>query len=194
MISILITRVKNKGELMIKQQIEDFLRQVGSGAIEVYNEFSLQHELGIVLRNKFSDYKVQFERNVSYFGISGTIKKEIDIAIYNNKEKYAIELKYPINGQYPETMFSFTKDIKFVEQLKENGFDKTFTLSIVEDHNFYEGTKKDGIYSFFRDNQPVNGLITKPTGKKDEEFYVNGSYKIKWSQVGKYHYYMVEII
>lgn len=34
-------------------------------------------------------------------------------------EIYAIELKYPKNGQYPEQMYSFIKDIKFMQQVKE---------------------------------------------------------------------------
>lgn len=81
--------------------IEDFWTCVKDQKIELYNEISLQHELGIFLRSKLPEYKVQFERNVSYFGIySGTIKKEIDIVIFSpdRKEKYAIELKYPRNG------------------------------------------------------------------------------------------------
>lgn len=70
---------------------------VESGQVEVYNEFSLQHELGIFLRAQLPDYKVQFERNTKFFGISGTIKHEIDIVVFNDKESYAVELKYPID-------------------------------------------------------------------------------------------------
>lgn len=33
----------------IKALLEDFMRLVASGNIKVYNEFSLQHELGIFL-------------------------------------------------------------------------------------------------------------------------------------------------
>ena len=84
----------------------------------IYNEFSLQHERGKFLREKLKGYKVQFERNTKYFGITGTTKHEIDVVVYNDTEKYAIELKYPLNGQYPEQMFSFVKDIKFMEELK----------------------------------------------------------------------------
>lgn len=104
----------------------DFMRFIISDNVEVYNEFSLQHELGIYLRNKLPDYKVQFERNAKYFDIHDTIKHEIDIVVFNDREKYAIELKYPLNGQYPEQMYSFIKDIKFMEELKKAGFDSTF--------------------------------------------------------------------
>ncbi len=79
-----------------KEIIENFLNNVKEKKIEIYNEFSLQFELGIFLRNEFKEYKVEFERkrnefkeykveferNVSFFGISRTVKHEIDIVVY----------------------------------------------------------------------------------------------------------------
>ena len=59
---------------MLKRLLYEFMDMVEIGEIEVYNEFSLQHELGIYLRNRLEDYKVQFERNTKFFGITGTIK------------------------------------------------------------------------------------------------------------------------
>lgn len=125
--------------LNLRQLVDDFFLFIQSKSIEIYNEFSLQHELGIFLREKLPDYRIQFERNVSYFLInSKTIKKEIDISIFNDdkSERYAIELKHPLNGQYPEQMYSFVKDVKFMEQLKENGFTKTAVVVLVSDRPF----------------------------------------------------------
>lgn len=51
----------------LDRQIADFAQAVGRGEIEIYNEFSLQHELGIFLRASLPGCKVQFERNVSHF-------------------------------------------------------------------------------------------------------------------------------
>ena len=165
---------------MIKKLLYEFLDTVKEGKVEIYNEFSLQHELGIFLRERLSNYKVQFERNTKFFGIRGTIKHEIDIVIYNECEKYAIELKYPLNGQYPEQMYSFIKDICFMEQLRSAGFDGTYAVTLVNDKNFYSGQKRDGIYSFFRENNVITGPIEKPTGKKDEIVTLNGEYIIQW--------------
>ncbi len=139
--------------------IEKFLNNVKEKKIEIYNEFSLQFELGIFLKNEFKKYKVEFERNVSFFDITGSVKHEIDIVIYNeNKEKkYAIELKFPRNGQYPEQMYSFVKDIVFMENLKSAGFTNKYVLTIVDDDKFYKGNKKTGIYQYFRDKKPVEG-------------------------------------
>lgn len=95
---------------------------------------------------------MQFERNVSYFTSDNkTTKKEIDIAVFSEDktEKYAIELKCPLNGQYPEQMYSFVKDIKFMEELKDRGFNKTATVTLVSDRSFYEGHNNEGIYKYF---------------------------------------------
>jgi len=89
--------------LDIRQLIENFFKLVQDRDIEIYNEFSLQHELGIYLRNTITNYKVQFERNVSFFtNDNKTTKREIDISIFNDdkSEKYAIELKHPLNGVF----------------------------------------------------------------------------------------------
>lgn len=177
----------------LERLISEFMQFVISGNVEVYNEFSLQHELGIFLRERLTGYKIQFERNTKFFGINKTIKHEIDIVVFNDDEKYAIELKYPLNGQYPEQMFSFAKDIKFMEELKNAGFNNTYCLTLVQDRAFYSGTKQDGIYEYFRGNKPVHGLIVKPTGRKDEQIEINGDYRIEWKKTGEMAYYLCRI-
>jgi len=177
----------------IEQLMRDFIHLVEIGQVEIYNEFSLQHELGIYLRTKINNYKIQFERNTKFFRIYGTIKREIDIVVYNDNEKYAIELKYPLNGQYPEQMFCFVKDIKFMEEIKSQGFNATYCLTIVQNRNFYSGRKIDGIYLLFRKKGLINGVINKPTGKKDEQINIKGKYEIDWKECGDKKYYIVAI-
>lgn len=159
---------------------------------DIYNEFSLQHELGIFLRNILpSNFKVEFERNaVSFFGMDkeNIVKKEIDISVFNEDktEKYAIELKFLQNGQYPESMYACVKDIKFMEQLKNHGFTNTFCLTIALEEGFYtSGAKKDGIYNYFREENRVYGKIDKPTGEKKEEDFIEleKDYPIEWLDI-----------
>lgn len=185
---------------MIKELINDFINHITEHLEDIYNEFSLQHELGIFLRNNLSNYKIQFERNVSYFSnlnCSAFVKKEIDLVIYNfdKTEKYGIELKHPKNGQYPETMFSFIKDIKFMEQVKEVlNFNKTFVFTLVCDKNFYRGNCPNRIYKFFRSQEIITGTISKPTGKKDEVLDIKGHYKIDWKTLETdMAYFLIEI-
>ena len=179
---------------MIKDLLYKFMSLVEDRQIEVYNEFSFQHELGIFLRSHLDGYKVQFERNTKYFGISETVKHEIDIVVFNEAEKYAIELKYPLNGQYPEQMYSFAKDIVFMEQLVEAGFDGAYCVTLVNDKNFYSGKKTDGIYSYFRAKGSLRGVIAKPTGKSEDSLEIKKAYSIKWEgNTAEVKYYIVDI-
>jgi hypothetical protein len=159
--------------------IEEFIESVSSNNIEIYNEFSLQHELGIYLRNKLPDSLVQFERHVDYFfkgQRADFAKREMDIAVFSKDKfelKYAIELKYPRNGQYPEQMYSCCKDIAFLEKLKnkKSGFAATALLIFVDHSLFCCTGRTDGIYGYFRNNRPngvmpINGVIYKPTGQQ----------------------------
>ena len=179
---------------MIKDLLREFMQLVASGQVEVYNEFSFQHELGIFLRNRLTEYKVEFERNTKFFGIDGLKKHEIDIVVYNKISKFAIELKYPQNGQYPEQMFSFVKDIAFMEQLKNNGFKNCYLLTMVNDKNFYSGKKTDGIYNYFRNGAVLNGEICKPTGNIMESVILKGCYNIIWeNKSDNMKYYIVDV-
>lgn len=65
-----------------------------------------------------------------------------------NSEKYAIELKCPLNGQYPE-------------QLKERGFTNTCCLVLASNRLFYQGKSYEGIYKYFREEYSVYGVIFK---------------------------------
>lgn len=177
----------------LKIIINEFMNIVAVGKVEIYNEFSLQHELGIFLREKLTGYKIEFERNTKFFGITGTTKHEIDIVIYNDTERHAIELKHPLNRQYPEQMFSFLKDLKFMEELKVAGFKSTYCLTLVQDKNFYSGQRKDGIYAYFRDQKTVHGEIIKPTGKKNDSVYIDGNYFVNWNSCNEMKYFLVEI-
>jgi len=51
----------------MKTMMGHFSSIVAQGDIEIYNEFSLQHEYGVFLRQAQRKSKVQFERNVSFF-------------------------------------------------------------------------------------------------------------------------------
>ena len=167
----------------LNNEINEFAQAIGRGEIDIYNEFSLQHELGLFLRSKISGCKVEFERNVSHFNFekSNFVKKEIDIVIISPTGEHlsAIELKYPRNGQVPESIFSFCKDIAFLEQLILAGFKSAYFFVVADQKYFYSGNDH-GIYGLFRNETPITGEIRKPTGAKDSVVTINGSYIAKW--------------
>lgn len=135
----------------------------------IYNEISLQFQLGEKIKKYIDDDKVcvEYERNIKYFEIYNEKdeksrkkynKSEIDIVIYEKgkekdikSEKYAIELKYPahrkwlsksekyIDGEYPYRMKQFIEDIIFMDKLKKDGFTKTFCIVFVDDDGFHTG-------------------------------------------------------
>lgn len=182
----------------ISELLSPFLREIAEQRVDIYNEFSFQHELGIFLRGKLPEYRVQFERNVShFFGASRSFtKREIDIAVFSTDRKdlrLVLELKCPRNGQVPEQMFSFCKDIAFVEELVESGFHSGALLVLADDAYFYSGAS-NGIYGFFRAGRPLQGLVRKPTGAKDDEVTIRGEYRIDWKSVrGNLKYALVEV-
>jgi len=224
---------KNVASIIREFLSKELPKKLNDDDCYIYNEFSLQHELGIHLRNELGEgYKVQFERNVKDLQIEISIntkknangeyecksKSEIDIIVLSpNQERLAaIELKFPRNGQHPEQMYSFCKDIRFMEDVSKmygpaNGFEKTFCLTLVDDKLFYsaEGDliTKD-IYSYFRtdtkkDIPYVAEKVFKPTGNKDDEpkqyLSIKGSHQIVWKSLNvrnsskTYKYYFLDV-
>ena len=166
---------------------------------QIDNEASLQLELGHYLRQEY--LTVALEKNVgTLFGSkSGFSKKEIDIVIFEDividKPTVAIELKYPRNGQYPEQMYKIVQHIKFCEELKAAGCKQAYVLVLIDDHNFCQGNKQDGIYAYFRNQRPLTGRINKPTGNRNQFIELSGTYSIEWQDIEDtaFKYALIEI-
>jgi hypothetical protein len=175
--------------------VDGFFLRVGRGEVEIYNEFSLQHELGIHLRSALGlQCKVQFERPTTYFHISSKAeKREIDIALFSEDRSVlaAIELKFPRNGQHPEQMFSACIDLAFLEDLVRSGFGFGLFVIAVDDSLFYQGAADRMPYSAFRGGSPLTGEICKPTGRKDRVVRLAGEYVIRWRSVDGLRYAVV---
>jgi hypothetical protein len=92
-------------------------------------------------------------------------------------------------------MYSFCKDIQFLEQLKQSGFKKAYFLAYSEDKGFYQGDTK-GIYSYFREGgETLTGEITKPTGRQESKVFIRSSYHPHWQDVnGSGKFYLETIV
>ena len=174
------------------RQIEECFDGIKAGRIEIYNEFSLQHELGFFLRNSLgSRYKVHFEKPITEYGLKrgDYTKKEIDISLFNstnNDREVAIELKFPRQGQYPEQMYSSICDIVFLEELVNyGGFRFGIFVMVADDELFFRTEESEKIYKYFRSNVPIQGRIYKPTGTPKSHVNVLGSYAVKWKSITK---------
>jgi hypothetical protein len=112
---------------------------------------------------------------------------KIDICIFSpdrSELDWAIELKFPRDGQVPEQMYSFCRDITFTEQLKKAGFSHGGVLIFADDRSFWSGGA-DGIYGFFRAGRVLSGLVPKPTGPDKDKLGVTvvGSYTVEWATI-----------
>lgn len=171
---------------------------------DVYNEFSLQFELGVHLRKALEENgahsKVLFEKNINALwpgsGHRGFVKKEIDLLVKSKGSlDCAIELKYPRNGRYPDEMFDFITDIRFLEQLKDSGVREVYAVTLVDDPAFNDrdgrSRRKDGIYAPFRTGSVLEGTIPYPTANDDRTISLDGCYTIDWQETGDGRWYYV---
>ena len=177
----------------LHQHIETFFGAVGKREIDIYNEFSLQHEFGIFLRTRMgkAQVKIQFERPTRFFGIGSKLtKKEIDLACFQSPEKplAAVEFKFPRGKQVPIRMFKYCQDVAFLEELvlKEQRFGCGCAVIAADNPDFYRGSRHQPgtIYSVFRDGAPLRGTIEKPTGTKEPPVTLLREYKIDWHDAG----------
>ena len=181
----------------LRSEIDDFFACVARDEVEIYNEFSLQHEIGIHLRAALGGrFNVQFERPTDYFDISGrTEKREIDISVFSEDRliKAALELKFPRSGQYPEQMFSACRDLALLEDLVRAGFAFGLFVIVAEDPLFYRGAGNGVLYAAFRSASPLTGTLRKPTGAKDRTVHLAGNYSIRWQGASDLRYSVVTV-
>ena len=76
----------------LKEELPQKLEMLNNKDPDIYNEFSLQHELGIYLREQLGEkYKVQFERNAKKlwgkFKNEDWQKTEMDIFVYKKNDQ-----------------------------------------------------------------------------------------------------------
>ena len=176
----------NKPAEAIDEFIQGFTSEVADGRIQIYNEISLQLELGVFLRSRLPDCRIEFERNVThFFRHKNFTKREIDIVILDTRTENllcAIELKFPRSGQVPEQMFSFCKDIAFLEELTAAGFGNGIFVAFADNRQFFQG-RGTGVYGHFRERKPIQGTIRKPTGQKKGAVAIRGTYFVDWEQI-----------
>lgn len=174
----------------VSADIESFLAAPIPNVGPVFNEHGLQLELGIHLR--CLGYEIQFERPFKLENRSDTTKKpkrELDMLVLRNGHRVAVELKTPLAGRVPETMYDFCADIQFVEQLIAMQFaDAGLCLLVTTDRQFWHSDLRgDGIYGYFRNSAMLlNGAVGKPTGARDTIVVLAGSYNLApaWKPLG----------
>jgi len=188
--------------------IDEFIYHAKSNSIEIYNEFALQFELSFYLREILAEsYKIQLERNIVFLGLSRSdfVKKEMDIIIFKDEKDFkdicVIELKAIIDQEKarPRTVYNWINDIKFLEQLKDTGVGRCFSLFITDNENLVSNSKssihKSSLLPDFRKRE-IRGVYSthaKPN-KNNKTISLEKEYTFSWKEFSpSLKYFLVEV-
>jgi hypothetical protein len=177
----------------MRTNIEAFFDHANEACGEIHNERALQLELAYYFRSLGAH--VQFERTFRVsppVGSSCPVKSNLDLLVEKDGKRTAIELKVPLNGQHPETLYSFCNDISFIETLIRAGAaDNGFCLLVTNDRAFWTDSGRGSpIHNLFRcKGARLSGVVQKPTGAKDTQVVLTGGYlpADRWLPVNNNH-------
>jgi|SRR5665213_1501278 len=169
--------------------IASFFETAPEACGPIYNERSLQLELGYYFRSHAA--QVEFERPYIVTPLKGSTchqKTNLDLLVRQNGRTTAIELKVPLNGRHPETLYDFCNDVAFVEGIVRSGFaDEGICVLMTNDRAFWNdsGRGSDIHHIFRRKGSLLTGAVKKPTGAANTTVVVSGSYSPadKWRGV-----------
>ncbi len=167
-----------------------FFSEQFQDAQTVENERGLQLELGLMFRSRGFD--VRFEVSCalpSHVRQTKRQKRNIDLLVTDGTMHLAIELKVPLSGRVPETMYDFFADVAFVEAVVDSGMaDEGLCILLTSDQHFWSGRETDGIYGPLRvPGCPLQGEYEKPTGELKTTVFVSREYYLSWSNLGNRH-------
>jgi hypothetical protein len=161
--------------------------------IELYNEPSVYFRLGNHLENLFNvDYKIQFWRELKFFGIEDTLVKPfIDIAIFDDDMDtfHAVEVVYIKDEPQVEKMFEICRDLRFMEQMVKRGWQECYVLLVAD----IPKQQNDQLHYLFRGETILEGMMQKPQ-ETQTVIQLDGSYTIEWIEVDDHMHYATILI
>lgn len=174
----------------MENMLHEFFSGASSDVNEIANERALQLELAYYFRTR--GVHVQFERYLDAPRMAGSTfkpKVNLDLFLTKGNERIGVELKVPLNGQHPETLYGFCADIEFIEALlRAELIDKGYCVLMTNDSVFWTDSGRGStIHNCFRcQENTLTGIVAKPTGAKDTAVALAGRYtpSAKWQKVG----------
>jgi hypothetical protein len=178
--------------------LDDFFGLIKSGEIDIYNEASVQFELGWFLRLKYPTANISLERNVAYLGVdkSDFVKSEMDLFFNQAGEDLSsvVELKAPLNQSQvrPITVFEWIKDVKFLEQVTELGI-RCFSIFVTDHKGYFNNGRKTGrLLTDFR-SEKIQGSYHRyhKLSESNDIIVLDGSYTFDWKPLNNGLFYFV---
>ena len=126
----------------VMTDIELFLDTPEPKTGPISNERALQLELGCYLRDR--GYRVEFEKSFNVQALDTSTRKpkrNLDLLLSEKGPRLGIELKVPLAGRVPETMYDFCADIEFIEALVRLKYvDKGLCILVTNNHHFWQSS------------------------------------------------------
>ena len=115
-----------------------FFSEQSQDARTVKNERGLQLELGLMFRSRGFDVRFEVSCAVpSHARQTKRQKRNIDLLVTDGTIHLVIELKVPLSGRVPETMYDFFADVAFVEAVVGSGMaDEGLCILLTSDQHF----------------------------------------------------------
>lgn len=189
----------------MQEIIQHFFKNFSQEPIELYNEAGLHHELGIFLKKHYPDLSVKLNYPVSrmFNPIPKLANKDADLFIIENGiQKHIVELKMPKDENASHIdLYRHVLDLKFLEQLKEHGYDTCISVFLTKRKNIWESTN-GGIYEKFAGETVNIGSVTKdeiqPFLIHGGPIELSGTYTAKWEAIhdakgDEYRYYIINV-
>ena len=176
--------------------INSFFCLVENGHLDVTNQKKLQFELSKFLTDNLPGYQIycsSFHRN--FFDVKNLAKHRIDIVLKNkiNNELIAINLNVLNKGTMNDELFKCVQNIKYMEQLSDIGFNKTYCLCLSLNVDYCVGNRKD-ICKYFQKSKIIHGKIYRDKNIDDRYFEIEKRYKIKWIENNNdTYFYLLEL-
>jgi len=175
--------------MIVSDLIHSFMENSGADCGAINNERALQLELAYMFRSV--GFSVNFEQQFKlprHEKSTAKPKSRLDLLVSDGEKLTAIELKVPLNGQHPETLYSFCMDIEFIEAMLIHHQSKQgYCLMLTDDKVFWQdsGRGSDIHNRFRKKNGIVNGTIQKPTKPWNTCVHLKGVYRPhkEWRQV-----------
>lgn len=164
----------------MEKLIEAFFEQAPKEAGSIYNERSLQLELAYWFR--LAGALVEFERPFQVKRLPDSTcppKANLDLLVRYDGITTAIELKVPLNGRHPETLYDFCNDVAFIEGIVRGRLaDRGYCLLVTNDRAFWADSGRGStIHNLFRcKGSKLTGMIEKPTGQTKTRVALSGCY------------------
>ena len=165
----------------LRGAIEAFFAEPPTDCGTITNERSLQLELAYHFRQR--GWSVRFEVPLRAQRLDGSTLRQkfnLDLLVQTGSFVSGIELKVPVNGRHPETIYDFCADLEFVESLKRaDQIEVGFCIMATNDRAFWtDSGRGSGIHNQFRTvGEHLSGCITKPTGTRDTCVVLQSAYE-----------------